>query len=117
MAKDILKRYSETFKHQVVREYEAGASVHSLQQKYGITGSPTIKNWINKYSYEGYRCETTVIQTAADQLEFKTLKAHISELESALAETVLENRMLHTTLDVAAEALNLDLKKSFGRKS
>lgn len=115
--KEIVKRYSQAFKQQVVREYEAGSSVYSLQQKYGITGAVTIKNWVNKFSHKGYRSEVMLIQTAADQLEVKEMKARMSDLEKALAQTVLENRMLTTTLEVASEALGLDLKKSFGRRS
>ncbi len=117
MVKEIIKRYTESFKLQVVREYEAGASAHSLKQKYGITGSTTIKSWVNKYGRAGYRSEMTYIQTAEDQHEFKAMKARISELESALAETVLENRLLKTTLEVAGQALDMDLKKTFARQS
>ncbi len=117
MEKEIVKRYTESFKLQVVREYETGASEHSLKQKYGITGATTIKSWVNKYSLPGYRSETIYIQTVEDQHEFKAMKTHISELERALAETVLENRMLKTTLDVAGQALDTDLKKTFGRQS
>lgn len=57
------------------------------------------------------------IQTAADQLEVKEMKQRIKELESALAESVLDNRMLKATLEVASEALEIDLKKNFGKKS
>ena len=34
MKKEPIKRYSQVFKQQVVREYEAGASVYNLMQKY-----------------------------------------------------------------------------------
>jgi hypothetical protein len=34
-------------------------------------------------------------------------------LEAALAESVLENRMLTATLEVASQALAMDLKKNF----
>ena len=117
MAKQLVKRYSESFKQQVVREYEAGASAHSLQQKYGITGANTIKTWVNKYSRSGYRSQVALIQTVEDQQEFKAMKGRIADLESALAEAVLENRMLTTTLEVASQALEIDLKKTFGRPS
>jgi len=45
------------------------------------------------------------------------MKERISGLESALAESILENRMLKTTLEVASQALEVDLKKNFGKKS
>ena len=117
MKKEVVRRYSQAFKQQVVREYESGASVNSLMQKYGIGGHRTVPRWIKKYSLAGVRTEVMVIQSAEDQLEFKAMKKHISELESALSESVLENRMLKSTLDVASKALDIDLKKSFGKKS
>jgi transposase-like protein len=117
MKKEPIRRYSQAFKQQVVREYEAGASVYSLQQKYGIKAHRTVQRWVGQYGRSGYRSEVVVIQTVEDQLEVKAMKERMAELESALAETVLENRMLKTTLEVASQALEMDLKKNFGRKS
>ena len=117
MRKEPVKRYSQAFKQQVVREYEAGASIYSLRQKYGIGTHNTIKRWIERYSHSGYRSELVVIQTVDDQLEVKAMKNRITELEAALAASVLENRMLQSTLEVASQALEIDLKKNFGKKS
>ena len=71
MKKEVVRRYSQAFKQQVVREYEAGTSVNSLMQKYGIGGHRTVPRWIKKYSLEGIRSEVMIIQSAEDQLEFK----------------------------------------------
>jgi len=117
MKKEQVKRYSQSFKQQVVREYEAGASIYKLQQKYGIGGYNTVKRWIEQYGRDGYRSELVVIQTVEDQIEVKAMKQRIAELEAALAESVLENRLLQTTLAVASQALDIDLKKNFGKKS
>ena len=117
MKKEPIKRYSQAFKQQVVREYEAGSSIYSLLQKYGIGAHHTVERWVKQYGRSGYRSEVAVIQTVEDQLEVKAMKERIAELEAALAESVLENRMLHTTLEVASAALALDLKKNFGKKS
>lgn len=117
MKKEPIRRYSQAFKQQVVREYEAGESIYRLRQKYGIGAHKTIQEWIAKFSRQGYRSEMIVIQTADDQLAVKAMKRRIAELEAALAESVLENRMLKTTLEVASEALEIDLKKNFGKKS
>lgn len=117
MSKEPIKRYTQAFKQQVVREYEAGASAYSLRQKYGIGGPGTVKQWVQRYGRSGFRTEMITIQTAADQLEVKEMKQRIKELESALAESVLDNRMLKATLEVASEALEIDLKKNFGKKS
>ncbi|MCP4357393.1 MAG: transposase [Chloroflexi bacterium] len=49
MIKEPIKRYSQAFKQQVVREYEAGASIYSLRQKYGIGVYKSVKRWIEQY--------------------------------------------------------------------
>jgi transposase-like protein len=117
MEKQKIKCYSMAFKMQVVREYEEGASIYSLTRKYGIGSYTTIKRWIKQYGRIGLRTEKVVIQTVEDQIEFRAMKERIAELEAALAEAVLENRMLKTTLEVASEALEMDIKKNFGKKS
>lgn len=117
MIKEPIKRYSEALKRQVVREYEDGASIYRLQQKYGIGAHNTVKRWVKKYGRSGFRAEVVHIQTVEDQIEFQAMKSRIAELESALAQTILENRMLKTTLEVASQSLGVDLKKNFGKKS
>jgi transposase-like protein len=117
MKKEPVKRYSQAFKQQVIREYEAGTSIYNLLQKYGIGSHKTVELWVKKYSRSGYRSEKVVIQTVADQLEVKAMKARIAELEKALADAVIDNRMLNTTLEVASDRLEMDLKKNFGKKS
>ncbi|MCB8976378.1 MAG: transposase [Ardenticatenaceae bacterium] len=117
MKKETVRRYSLAFKQQVVREYEAGASIYSLLNKYGIGAHTTVQRWIEQYGRSGYRAELVVIQTAEDQQGIKALKRRVAELESALAQSTLDNRMLAATLTVASDALGVDLKKNFGKKS
>lgn len=117
MIKEPIKRYSQAFKQQVVREYEAGASIYRLRQKYGIGAHNTVERWVKQYGRSGYRAEVVHIQTVEDQIEFKAMKHRIAELESALAQSVLENRMLTGTIEVASQSLGVDLKKNFGKKS
>lgn len=116
MKKETLKRYSLAFKQQVVREYETGTSVNKLRQKYGIGSPTTIERWIKKYAKEGYRSEVVIIQSVEDQQEYRAMKQRIADLETALADATLDNRMLEATLEVANQALDMDLKKSFGNK-
>lgn len=116
MKKETVKRYSQALKQQIVREYEKGTSIYQLRQKYGIGGYKTIKNWIKKYSKQGVRSELVVIQSAEDQMEVKAMKSRIQELESALAESVLETRMLNATLEVASQHFAVDIKKNYGKR-
>lgn len=117
MSKNAQKRYSEAFKLQVVEEYENGASLNSLRQRYGVGSSLTIKRWVKKYARSGLRTGVVRIQTVQDHQEYQEMKRRIQELEKALAQVVLDKQMLETTLDVASQALEMDLKKNFGKKS
>lgn len=117
MEKQAIKRYSQAFKQQVVREYEGGTSVYHLLQKYGIGAHETVKRWVERYGRAGYRSELVVIQTVEDQLEVQAMKQRISELEKALADKVLENQMLKATVEAASQTLGIDLKKNFGKRS
>ena len=117
MNSEPIKRYSQAFKQQVVREYEEGVSSYRLVQKYGIGDQKTVKRWVEQYGRSGYRSEMVVIQSREDQIEFKAMKERICELEAALAESVLETRMLAATLEVASRSLSMDLKKTFGKPS
>lgn len=45
-----LRRYSFSFKQQVVRELEQeGVSKELIRKKYGIKGGSTLQNWIRKF--------------------------------------------------------------------
>ncbi len=88
-----IKRYSESFKRQVVREYEAGASAHYLRQKYGIGGTMTIKRWVQKYGKEGFRTEQVLICSPEDQPRFRQMEQRIKELEGALTEAGIRSSM------------------------
>ena len=106
-----VQRYSESFKRQVVQEYEEGASASSLQRKYGIGGVITIKNWVKAYGKEGFRTEKVPICSPEGQPSFQQMAQRIKALESALAESILEARMLQAIIDAVSEHLNLDVKK------
>lgn len=99
----ITKRYSLAFRKQVVAEYEAGASAHSLQQKYGIGGSPTIARWIEQYGTQGIRSQMMRIQKPAEAQENQQLKARIAELEALSHKLALENYMLRCEQELLAQ--------------
>ena len=114
--KEPVRRYSQAFKQQVVREYETGASIYQLLEKYGIGAHKTVERWVKQLGRSGYRSEKIVIQSREDQVAFKAMKSRIEELEKALASAVLDNRMLRATLEVAEETFDIDLKKHSAKK-
>jgi len=107
-----IKRYSLTFKKQVVREYEAGASVPSLMRKYGITGNQTIRNWIKLHSEKGSRTAMTEITDPRAQAELASLQEKVDALEQLVSQLSLDKFMLESCLKVAERELGYEVKKS-----
>ena len=105
------KKYSEAIKKQVVAEYEQGSSISELNRKYGITGGMTIKNWIKKYSKEGFRHKYIRVQTIEEIEQVKNLEKRIKELEQALGKTTLEKLKLESIIEELEEAYDLDIIK------
>lgn len=99
-----IKRYSESMKIQVVKEYEAGSSTGELKKKYGITGAQTIQKWVQRYGLEGLRHKVMRIQTAEEAKRIDELEAEVKELKEALVKVSLEKLALESTLEVLEEA-------------
>lgn len=104
MTNKTIKRYSESFKIQVVREYESGSEISELKKKYGIAGGATITNWIKKYGKEGLRHRYMRIQAAEEVNRIRELETEVEELKAALVKVSLEKLALESTLEVLEEA-------------
>ena len=111
MTEFIVRRYSLAFKKHVVAEYEAGASVNQINQRYGISGSSTVARWVKQYGREGMRGKLMVIQKPEEQERAKQLEERIAELERLVAQLSLDKFMLESTLAVAEDELGHEVKK------
>lgn len=117
MTKKTVKRYSEAFKRQVIREYENGDSMADLKKKYGITGGSTIPNWIKKYAKQGFRHELVRIQRAEEADRVRELEEQVEELEQALGRVVLEKLKIESILEELEETYGVEVKKNAVRSS
>lgn len=106
------KRYSEVFKRQVVMEYEAGISIPSLQKKYDIGGTETIRRWIKKYAKDGFRHELIWIQTSEEINRIKALEDEVEELQQALGKVMLEKLKLESILEELEVSYGVEIKKN-----
>ena len=116
MVKRTIKRYSLSFKKQVVAEYEAGEAVSHLKQKYGIASAQSIYRWINEHSQTGAKT-VREIKDPQSQAEIESLKARISELEKLVTHLSLDKFMLECCVEVAEKKLGYELKKTSATKS
>jgi transposase-like protein len=107
-----IKRYSETFRRQVVSEYEAGADIPALKGKYGIIGSSTITKWIHKSGKQGFRHEVVRIQSTDEARRVHELEKQVKELERALGKVTLEKLKLESILEVLQDDSGRLVKKT-----
>jgi len=98
-----VKRYSESFKRQVVSEYEGGNSISDLQKKYGVTGGQTVQSWIKKYAKKGFRHNLIRIQNSEEANRVKELEQQVQELEQTLGKVILEKLKLEAILEEITE--------------
>lgn len=103
-------RYSESFKNQVLTELEKGATIRSLQRKYGINGGETIQKWIKKSGNLKLRTKIIRVETPNEKDEIKALKAEIKKLKEAIADTVVDRIIAESTLEVICEDRGLDIE-------
>lgn len=106
--------YTESFKIQVVKEYEkGGVSLESLKRKYGVSGNSTISKWIKKYSLVSqaacYKLTDELSIAVQVQLEREDL---LRQLEASR----LKIAALEAVIEVSSELTGIDLKKKFGPK-
>ena len=103
-------RYSESFKIQVIEELESGklATLESARRSYGIGGSCTIQKWLAKYGRNDLRGKVIRVETPEQQDQIKKLKQQIRQLESALAQTQVENLINESRYEVLCEQVGID---------
>jgi transposase-like protein len=106
--------YTESFKIQVVKEYEkGGVSREFLKKKYGISGNSTIAKWVKKYALASKAASfglSDPLETAVKE------KLEKEELVRKLEESQLKVLALEALLEVSSELTGIDLKKKFGKK-
>ena len=113
-AKKVYKRYSESFKRQVVAEYEAGATNSALCRKYGIGNTYTVSQWVQQYGQAGLRHTVVHIQTPDEAAQLQQLARERDTLRHAVADLTVKNLLLEGQLRVYQETYGPDALKKNG---
>ena len=100
-------QYKESFKKQVVREFERGAfSKKQIQDKYGIKGKSRLLDWCRKYGRFAYH------QPASNGRPMKDpQKQRIKELEKKLKAAELKLKVYDKLIEVTNRELDQDIVK------
>lgn len=111
-------RYSEAFKLQVIADLESGAlsSVSAALEKYGIRGHQTVNNWLNKYGRHHLINRIIRVETTKDIDQVKALKKQIRELEKTLAATQVENVLNKAYFHIVCEEHGIEDPEGYKKK-
>ena len=112
MNKTVIVRYSESFKLQVVKEYEESYLTRKeLSLKYGIKGGSTISNWIKKYGSESTQNRIIRVEKPNEKDRIKELEKEVERLKKALAHQTLVAVTKESMAEVIAEDFGVDLEE------
>jgi transposase len=111
-------RYSEAFKQQVVDELEAGryGSPHEASQAYGVDPG-SVKRWARQYGRAHLLRKVVRVEKQGEPGEMKRLKERIRKLESALADSVMDQALDQSFFELLCERTGTDpdaFKKKHG---
>jgi transposase-like protein len=107
--KIIVVRYSEAFKHQVVKEVEEGhRPIDQLRRAYGIKGSNTIRNWIKRMGKLESLPRFIRVEKPDEKDQIKELQRQIRELKDSLAETQVRYLIAESRFEVVCQEQGLD---------
>lgn len=104
-------RYSEAFKHEIVREIEDGTrSLAESRRIYGL-GSCTIQGWIKRIGKFDLLPRAIRVETPNEKDRIKALERQIKDLKNALAETQVRYIIAESQLEVVCEQQGLDVEE------
>lgn len=112
MNKKVVVRYSESFKLQVVKEYEESyLSRLELSKKYGIKGGSTMNLWIKKYGSAQSQNKIIRVEKPNEKDRIKELEAELARLKGALAHQTMVAITKESMVEAIAEDFGVDLEK------
>ena len=107
------RNYDESFKRQLVKEFESGKySVPQLEKLHGVS-NPLIYSWIYKYSQFNEKGARVVEMKESSSQKVKDLEKRLAELERMLGQKQIKIDYLEKMIDIAKEELDIDIKKNF----
>lgn len=106
------RRYSHAFRHKVVAEIEQGKlTVSEAQRLYDIGGATTIQTWMRKLGKTHLLNTVVRVEMADEGNKLKELERQKRALESALAQSHVENIQLRALVRAYEEHAEESTKK------
>ena len=107
MKQKTIRKYSISFKRQVIADLEDGRfdSIESARRHYGIGGTTTVQKWLRKYGKNHLLPKVVIVQKPNEPNQIRQLKRQVAELQRALGQTQVENVLNAEFLKMACEEL------------
>ena len=118
VGKGVVKRYSEAFKLQVVREFEGGEyeNVAAARRKYGITGMGTVARWLRHYGKAHLMKKVIRVESPGEGDRLKELEQEVKRLKEALGEAHLDLLLGEEYLRIACRRAGVEDVEEFKKK-
>jgi len=118
MQQRIVRRYSISFKRQVISDLESGRfdSIEAVRQHYGIGGKQTVSKWLRKYGKNHLLPKVVIVQKPNERDRIRQLRQQVSDLQRALGKTQAENLLNREFLRIACDDLGCDME-AFKKKA
>ncbi|MDA3911708.1 MAG: transposase [Bacteroidales bacterium] len=121
MKKAKTKKYSDSFKREVVLEVLSGSiTKEEARLRYNIGGRSTILDWMRVYA--GVKMKTTgvdpvpILKDMGNSNDKSELEKKVKDLEAKLEYAELKGRAYQIMVEIAKEKYGLDLEKKHGAK-
>lgn len=116
---EVIMRYSEAFKRQIVEEIETGKKRNQseVREFYGIKGGATVSNWIRRYGKNDLLKKVVTVRTPEERDQIKELKHEIKKLEKVLADTAARAAINEALFEVACEEFGIRDPEEFKKKA
>lgn len=107
------RKFSDEFKRSIVKDFESGRfSVLQLEKLYNVP-SPSIYNWIYKYSNFNDKSIRIIEMKESSTNKIKDLEKKVKELERAVGQKQLYIDYMEKMVEIAKDELGIDIKKNF----
>jgi transposase len=111
-----LRKFSDNFKKEKVREIEMGRTrVGEIVKQYQVS-NVNVYRWIAKFGTMSKKTERTIVESQSDTKELLALKKKIAELERVVGQKQILLDFKDKMIDIAEEMYGVDIKKKLSTK-
>ena len=111
-------RYSEAFKLQIVSEIESGqlSSISEANRRYGITGTRTVRLWLEKYGRTQQLPRVVRVETPDERDRVKELQKENERLKRALADAHMKTVLYESWFEIACRDFGVKDVEAYKKK-